>query len=71
MTKFIIDSERTLAGYRFRRSDGLQFFMIMNDDGSASLYAGRDIVGFDVNVSDKLAAARAHILAYQNKPTDG
>jgi hypothetical protein len=36
----ITDTEAFPGGYTFRRSDGRQFFMRLNQDGSASVFAG-------------------------------
>jgi hypothetical protein len=61
-----------LGVYTFRRSDGRLFFMHLNQDGSASVFAGvhdrlpQDPIGVpDVNVSDKVERAKALILSYK------
>jgi hypothetical protein len=55
------------GGFSFVRSDGKCFFMFVRDDGSASLYA--DVVGFDLSVQDKIAAAKRWIIAYPERPS--
>jgi hypothetical protein len=57
------------GGRTFLRSDGRLFFMRINQDGSASVFAGdpdrppqEDLGGLDRNVSDKLERAKAIIL---------
>lgn len=68
----ITDEEAFPGGYRFLRSDGRPFFMRLNQDGSASVFAGvrgqppQD--GFSdlaVNVVDKVARAKSLILTYR------
>jgi hypothetical protein len=59
----IEDINQMSDGVMFRRSDGALFFMRQNDDGSVTLFAA--IIGFDVNVADKVAAAQPHIIAYK------
>jgi len=75
--KLTIERTRTADGYSFVRSDGERFFMLLGEDGSASLYAGTspdkppsiDMVGFDRSVQDKIAAAKRWILAYPERPS--
>ena len=74
MTDLTIDEEIERAGVVFfHRSDGQRFYMLINADGHASLFAGawpdrspaEDIIGFDPTVTDKVAKARSHMLAYE------
>jgi hypothetical protein len=74
MTDLTIDEEIERAGIVFfHRSDGQRFYMLLNTDGHASLFAGawpdrspaEDIIGFDPTVTDKVGKARSHMLAYE------
>jgi len=76
VTNLTVEIIETLDGYDFVRSDGQRFFLVGTTDGLAVLYAGahRDkppaigLVDFDVSVSDKLVAARRHVLAFPDRP---
>jgi len=71
-----VETIETPDGYDFVRSDGQRFFLVSTPDGHAVLYAGahRDkppaigLVDFDKSVSDKLAAARRHVLTFPDRP---
>jgi len=68
----ITDTEAFPGGYTFRRSDGRPFFIRLNQDGSASVFAGmpdrppqEGISDLAVNVVDKIAKAKSLILTYR------
>jgi hypothetical protein len=75
--------ERTITtreipgGYAFSRDDGQEFHMVwVPDTGHAVLYNGKPdrvrpiagLVSFDLNVGDKLAAARRWVSTYPKHP---
>jgi hypothetical protein len=69
----ITDTKGTEFGYSFIRSDGRHFFMVIRENGAATVHAGIygkppqvDISSLDVNVADKVEAAKALILAYRD-----
>jgi hypothetical protein len=66
------DTEAFPGGYIFRRSDGRLFFMRLNQDGSAAVFAGmpnrrpqEGITDLAVNVVDKVVKAKSLILTYR------
>jgi hypothetical protein len=68
----ITDQEAFQGGYRFLRSDGRPFFMRLNQDGSASVFAGvpdrpsqTGISDLAINVVDKVATAKSLILTFR------
>jgi hypothetical protein len=77
MADVTVQTIETPEGCDFLRSDGLRFFLVGSDNGSATLYKGvtgdalpaAGILCLDVNISDKVAAARRWVLAYPEHPS--
>jgi hypothetical protein len=63
-------------GIRFKRSDGLQFFLLGTPDGGGALYQGAyttqpahdSLVDFDISVQNRIVRAIQYVLAYPAHP---
>ena len=70
MNNLTVETSEIAGGYKLRRSDGREFFLLWKDNGHAILYEGRDpstppVIGlfdFDISIGDKLSAARERVL---------